>query len=86
MSDGLQILNTWPWITKGAIFVGIVFGVNWKKAVPFTKRQLPLAVGAILLSAASDFLINDYIWKKHQLEITKLTGFKNGIFVSPERM
>ena len=28
----------------------------------------------------------DYVWKQHEREVTKLTGFKNGIYVSPDRL
>ncbi len=63
-----------------------MFGVNWKKEVPFSRRELPLAVAAIAVSALSDFLFNDYVWRQHEADIVRLTGFKNGIYVSPERM
>jgi len=62
---------------------GIIFGVNWKKEVPFTRRELPLAFGAIAVSALSDFLVSNYVWRQHEIDITKLTGFKNGIYVNP---
>lgn len=66
--------------------MAIMFGVNWKKEVPFSRRELPLAVGAIVVSALSDFLFNDFVWRQHEGDIVRLTGFKNGIYVSPERM
>lgn len=66
--------------------MGIVFGVNWKKAVPMSKRELPLALGAIGFCALSDYITSEYVWKEHEVEVVRLTGFKNGIYVSPERM
>lgn len=68
------------------LITGIVFGVNWKREVPFTRRELPLALGAIAVSALSDFLVSNYVWGQHEVDIIKLTGFKNGIYVNPERM
>ena len=38
------------------------------------------------LSALSDVVVLDWVWKQHEQDIVKLTGFKNGIYVSPERM
>jgi len=73
-------------VTKGTLLFAIVFGINWKKEVPFARRELPLAIGAIALSALSDYMVNEYVWKQHESEVTKLTGFKNGFYVSPERM
>ncbi len=82
----MKILETVPWITKGIIALGIVFGVDWKKQVPITKREFPLALGAITFCAVADYLTNDYVWRQHEAEIVRLTGFKNGVYVSPERM
>lgn len=28
----------------------------------------------------------DYVWKQHESEVVKLTGYKDGIWVSPERL
>lgn len=68
------------------VLLTIVLGVNWKKTVPFTKRELPLAMGAIAFCAVSDYLTSEYVWRQHEIEIVRLTGFKNGIYVNPERM
>lgn len=51
-----------------------------------TRRELPLAVAAIAFSALSDYLVLEYVWKQHESDIVKLTGFKNGIYVTPDRM
>lgn len=63
--------------------MGIVLGVNWKKQVPMTKRELPLALGAIGFCALTDFLASEWTWSQHEVEIVRLTGFKNGIYVNP---
>jgi hypothetical protein len=34
----------------------------------------------------SDYLTNEWVWRQHEVEIVRLTGFKNGIYVNPERM
>jgi len=64
----------------------IAFSINWKKPAPITRRELPLALGAIAISALSDFAVMDYVWKQHEAEVVRLTGYKNGIYVSPERL
>jgi hypothetical protein len=43
-------------------------------------------LGAIAVSALADFALMDYVWKQHEAEVVKLTGYKDGIFVSPERL
>ena len=86
LSQNIKIIQYSPWITKATLILGIVFGVNWKKQIPITKRQLPLAAVVIGLSALSDVVVLDWVWKQHEQDIVKLTGFKNGIYVSPERM
>jgi hypothetical protein len=45
-----------------------------------------LAVAAISLSALSDYFVLDYVWKQHENDVVKVTGFKNGIYVHPDRM
>lgn len=86
IQQNLSILDSVPWFTKGAIVLGVIFGVDWKKTVPFSKRQLPLAIGFVAVSAISDYMINNYVWKQHEAEVVRLTGFKDGIYVNPERM
>ena len=82
----MKILDYAPWITKGSIILGIVLGGNGKKPVPMTRRELPLAVTAIALSAVSDYFVVEWVWNQHEQDVVKLTGFKNGIFISPDRM
>lgn len=72
--------------TKGAILLGILLGVDWKKKVSVTRREVPLALAAIALCAASDFLVLEHVWAQHEKEVNKITGFKNGIYVKPEVM
>lgn len=86
IKNNLQIVEYSPWVTKGTILLAIILGVNWKKQVPMSRRQLPLAVAAIAISALSDYLVLDYVWKQHETDIVKLTGFKNGIYVTPDKM
>lgn len=31
IKKNLQIVEYSPWVTKGTILLGIIFGVNWKK-------------------------------------------------------
>lgn len=86
MEDDLQMIQYSSWGTKGAIALAIILGVDWKKKIPVYRREIPLALGAIAISALSDFLVLEHFWGKHQKEVNKLTGFKNGIYVKPEVM
>jgi hypothetical protein len=47
---------------------------------------LPLAVGSIAFCALSDYFLSGYVWRQHEVDVVRLTGFKNGIYVNPERM
>jgi hypothetical protein len=86
LRENVKLLDYAPWGTKLVIAFGIILGVNWKKDVPFTRRELPLAVGAIVVSTLSDYLMSDYIWKQHETDVIRLTGYKNGIYLSPQKM
>lgn len=86
MKHHLQMIDYCSWATKGAIVLGVLLGVDWKKKVSLTRRELPLAFGAIALSAISDYLVLEHVWSQHEKDVCKLTGFKNGIYVKPEVM
>ena len=86
LKENLQILDVSPWISKGVVATVIILGVNWKKTVPITKRELPLAIGAIGFCALTDYFISEWAWRQHEVQIVRLTGFKNGIYVNPQRM
>lgn len=84
--ENLKVLDVVPWASKGVVLLGIVLGVDWRKSVPMSRRELPLAAAAIGFCALSDYLASEYVWRQHESEIVRLTGFKNGIYVSPDRM
>jgi hypothetical protein len=86
LRESVKLLETVPWISKGVVVTTIVLGVDWKKTVPMTKREVPLALGAIAFCALSDYLTSEWAWRQHEVEVVRLTGFKNGIYVNPERM
>ncbi len=86
MQHHLQMIQYTSWGTKGAILLGILVGVDWKRKVSVTRREVPLALGAIALCAVSDYLVLEHVWGQHEKEVSKLTGFKNGIYVKPEVM
>lgn len=50
---------------KGLILTSAIFLVDWKKKVPLTKREIPLTLGALAITALSDFAINEFVWRKH---------------------
>lgn len=86
LQESLKLLEAAPWISKGIVVLGIVLGVDWKKQVPMSRREIPLAAAAIAFCAFSDYVTSEYIWRQHETEVVRLTGFKNGIYVSPQRM
>ena len=53
------------WATKGVLALAIISGVDWKRKVPILKREIPLALGAITLSAVSDYFVLEYFWSQH---------------------
>ena len=65
MEDDLQMIEYSSWGTKGAIALAIILGVDWKKKIPVYRREIPLALGAIAISALSDFLVLEHFWGKH---------------------
>jgi len=66
IKQDLQLIKYGSWGTKGALVLGIVLGVDWKTKVSIMRREVPLAVGAILLSAISDYLVLEHVWGKHE--------------------
>lgn len=50
------------------------------------KREVPLVLGAIFISALADIMAVNFVWSKYQKDVVKFTGFKNGIYFKPETM
>lgn len=39
--------------------------VDWKKEKPIMKREVPLVLGAIFISALADIMAVNFVWSKY---------------------
>ncbi len=58
-------MNYSSWGAKGLILTLAVIGIDWKKKVPFTKREIPLTIGALGFTALCDYATSELAWNKH---------------------
>ena len=55
MKERYEELNYWYYGVRVGVVSGILGAVNWKKQVPFTRRELPLAGLTLVLLIAGDY-------------------------------
>ena len=55
-------MNYSSWGAKGLILTLAVIGIDWKKKVPFTKREIPLTIGALGFTALCDYAVSELAW------------------------
>lgn len=82
---GEQFMEYSYYISKGVIAAGFIFLVDWKKSAPITRREVPLALLAFGLCAASDYAASEYNFSQNEKILLNYTGFKDGIYVSPSK-
>lgn len=59
--------------------------VDWKKQVPFMRREVPFAFLAFGMCALADLAASEYVFRDNEKILLKYTGFKDGIYVGPAK-
>ena len=43
-------------------------------------------MGALALTALTDYVASELAWKRHEEMVVEYTGFRNGVYISPDKM
>jgi hypothetical protein len=85
LREGLWVLNVTDHGVKAAVVGGILLLVDWKKRVSAFRREVPLALVGFTFCALAEYGGYYFTQSKTKTILNKYTGYKDGVFVNPDK-